>query len=462
MSTVEQQVQRYVSEQRTFFLSQQTQPYEFRLEQVKRLEQSIRKYEDDIIAALQKDLNKNEFEAYSTEISIIYSSISEIKKKLKKWMKPKKVKTPLHFQPAKSYIVHDSYGVTCIIGPFNYPFQLVMEPLLGAIIGGNTAIVKPSETAVATGEVIKEIIADTFEPSYVRVVEGAKEIVTALIHAPFDYIFFTGSVPVGKIIAKACAERLTPYTLELGGKSPAIVDETANLDIATKRISFGKFSNAGQTCVAPDYVLVHRSVYKKFIEQLRKTIQEFYGENPETSKDYGRMITTQSTERLARLLEQEKENVIIGGQVDVPERYIAPTVLGNITWDHPSMQDELFGPVLPILVYEDLPTVISKIKQLTKPLAAYFFSEQDKAIDYFTQNLSFGGGCINDTILHVGNLNLPFGGVGASGTGSYHGQASFKAFTHEKSMMKRSTKINPQILFPPYSKNKVKIIKKLM
>ncbi len=462
MSTIEQQVQAYVSDQRTFFLSKQTQPYEFRLKQINKLEASIRKYEPEIMAALQKDLNKNEFEAYLTEVSLVYNSISEIKKSLAQWMKPVKAKTPIYFQPAKSYIVREPYGVTCIIGPFNYPFQLVIEPLLGAIIGGNTAIIKPSETAVATGEVINKIIKDAFEPSYVRVVEGAKEMVTALIHAPFDYIFFTGSIQVGKIIAKACAERLTPHTLELGGKSPAIVDQTANLDVAAKRIAFGKFSNAGQTCVAPDYVLVHRSVHKQFIDQLNNTLKQFYGKNPKLSKDYGRIITTASTERLADILQQEQENIITGGEVEIGSRYVAPTVLNNITWDHPSMQDELFGPILPILVYDNLQNVISDIKQLTKPLAAYFFSENNKAIDYFTENLSFGGGCINDTILHVGNTNLPFGGVGASGNGSYHGHASFKAFTHEKSMLKRSTKINPSILFPPYSKSKVKIIKRIM
>lgn len=462
MSTIEQQVQKYLTEQRFFFLSEQTQPYDFRLEQIKRLEKSIRKYETEILDALQRDLNKNEFEAYTTEVSLVYNTISEVKKKLSQWMKPVKVKTPLPFQPAKSYIVHDSYGVTCIIGPFNYPFQLIMEPLIGAIIGGNTAIIKPSETAISTGEVIKKIINDAFEPSYVRVVEGAKEMVTALIHAPFDYIFFTGSISVGKIIAKACAERLTPYTLELGGKSPAIVDKTANLNVAAKRISFGKFSNAGQTCVAPDYVLVHQSVHKQFVNQLSKTIQQFYGDNPRRSKDYGRIITTQSTERLAHILEQEKEYIIIGGEVDVVGRYIAPTILDNVTWSHPSMQEELFGPILPIIVYDDLRSAINEIKQLSKPLAAYVFSEDDKAIDYFTKNLSFGGGCVNDTILHVGNLNLPFGGVGPSGNGSYHGHASFKAFTHEKSMMKRSTRINPSILFPPYTIRKIKIIRKIM
>lgn len=462
MIVTSEQVEQFINEQRTFFLSGATKSAAFRIKQLQKLKRAIEAYEPQIVEALQQDLRKSEFEAYSTEISMVYSSIAEFEKNIEQWMQPEQAKTPIAFLPGKSYIVREPYGVSCIIGPFNYPFQLVMEPLLGAIIGGNTAIVKPSESAVATAAIVKKIIAAAFEPQYVRVIEGAKETVEALIHAPFDYIFFTGSVKVGKIIAKACAERLTPYTLELGGKSPAIVDHTANLSVAAQRIAFGRFTNAGQTCVAPDYVLVQRSVHKKFVRQLQKTLQAFYGKDPQKSEFYGRIITKEQTERLAHMLQQDAAHVVIGGEVNIDERYVAPTIVDHVSWDAATMQEEIFGPILPIIVYDDLPTALHEAKRLPKPLAAYFFSEHAGAIDYFTENFSFGGGCINDTIVHVGNTKLPFGGVGPSGTGAYHGYASFECFTHTKSMMKRSTKINPTILYPPYSNTEVKIVKSLL
>ncbi|MCR8968477.1 aldehyde dehydrogenase [Facklamia sp. 7083-14-GEN3] len=459
MNDIDQYIDKIVENQQNFFFSGATQSHSFRIEQIIKLEHAIRKYEEDILAALKQDLHKNEVEAYLTELGLVYQTIAKVKKRLARWMKPKRVRTPLAFQISKSYIVNDPYGVTCIIGPFNYPFQLLIEPLIGAIIGGNTAIIKPSETAVATGQVIKKLIHETFDEDYIAVVEGGKETVTALIHAPFDYVFFTGSVPVGKIIAKACAERLTPHTLELGGKSPAIVDDTANLEVAAQRIAFGKFTNAGQTCVAPDYVLVHQSVHQAFVKQLKQTIQQFYGDTPQESSDYGRIITKDSTQRLADLIEQEREHVIFGGQVDMDKCYISPTLVDKVDWSHPAMQDELFGPILPIIVYSDLQLLINEMKQLPKPLAAYLFSQNKQTIDFFTNHLSFGGGCINDTMLHVGNANLPFGGVGTSGRGAYHGYASFKTFTHQKSMMKRSTTFNPNIIFPPYTDFKHKILK---
>ncbi|MGX7107986.1 aldehyde dehydrogenase [Facklamia miroungae] len=462
MAVIEQKIEQLLADQQSFFNSGATQSHAFRIRQIENLEEAIHHYEKEILEALQKDLHKNEVEAYLTEISLVYMSINKIKKKLSRWMRPVRVRTPLPLQPAKSYKVHDPYGVTCIIGPFNYPFQLVIEPLIGAIIGGNTAIIKPSETAINTARVIKKIVNMAFNPAYISVVEGGKETVTALIHAPFDYIFFTGSVAVGKVIAKACAERLTPHTLELGGKSPAIIDETANLSVAAKRIAFGKFTNAGQTCVAPDYVLVHQSVHKQFIQALRQTIQQFYGNSPKNSKDYGRIITRESTQRLASIIEQERDNIILGGQVNVEERYVAPTLMDEVNWTDPSMQEELFGPILPIMVYSDMHVLIQEMKKRPKPLAAYIFSQNKEAINYFTMNLSFGGGCINDTMLHLGNPNLPFGGVGPSGRGAYHGYASFKAFTHQKSMLKRSTCFNPHLMFPPYTDFKHKILRKIL
>ena len=456
-----QDVEQMIENQRNFYFTGTTKDVEFRKQQLVNLKSTIKKYEAQVIEALALDLHKSEFEAYATEIGIVYDSISYFVKHLSAWMEPVPVKTPLHFQPAKSYIVREPYGVTCIIGPFNYPFQLIMEPLIGAIIGGNTAIVKPSEAAVHTAIIVKIILKETFSENYVRVVEGEKEEVTALIHAPFDYIFFTGSVAVGKVIAKAAAERLTPIALELGGKSPAIVDQTANLEVAAERIAWGKFNNTGQTCVAPDYVLVHEAVAKKFTKILKKTIRAFYGEDPQQSPDYGRIINVRQFDRLQKLLDAERDTLTLGGRTDREDLYIEPTVLENIDWQSPSMEDELFGPILPVMTYEQLPKAIHEIRQLPKPLSAYLFSENEKAIEYFLQELPFGGGCVNDVITHVGNSHLPFGGVGPSGVKAYHGKASFENFTHPKSIMHRSNKLANSLLYPPY-KQKVKLVRTIM
>ena len=454
-------VEQMIEEQRAFFHTGKTRELEFKKAQLQFLKETIKKYEQDIIKALYLDLHKSEFEAYSNEIGIVYDSISYMLSNLERLEQPEKVKTPLHFQPGKSFIVREPYGVTLIIGPFNYPFQLVIEPLIGAIVGGNTAIVKPSESSVHTSAIVKQIIEETFDERYVRVVEGEKDEVQALIHAPFDFMFFTGSVAVGKIVAKAAAERLTPFVLELGGKSPAIVDQTANLEVAAKRIAWGKFNNAGQTCVAPDYVLVHRSVYPKFIKLMKKTIASFYGKTPQESKDFGRIISERQFDRLQKLLEEEKDQITCGGETDRNDLYIAPTILERVDWNSPIMEDEIFGPIMPIMAYEELPRVISQIRKLPKPLAGYLFSENEKAIDYFLKELPFGGGCINDVIVHVGNSYLPFGGVGPSGVGAYHGKASYECFTHAKSIVHRSTSLANGLLFPPYN-NKVNLVRKIM
>lgn len=456
-----QDVERMIREQKDFYYSGKTKKIEFRKNQLKALKQTIKKYEKEIIKALNLDLGKSEFEAYSNEVGFVLDSIQHMLDSIDDWSKPVEVKTPLHFQPAKSFIIREPYGVVLIIGPFNYPFQLVIEPLIGAIIGGNTAIVKPSESAIHTAKIVRNIIEETFEPHYIRVVEGEKDEVNALIHAPFDYIFFTGSVSVGKIVMRAASERLTPITLELGGKSPTIVDKSANLDVAAKRIAWGKFNNVGQTCVAPDYVLVHSAIYDKFIKKLKKTIMNFYGKNPKQSKDYGRIINERHFDRLAQLLQAEKERITFGGRFDRDDLYIEPTIIEKVNWNHPIMEDEIFGPILPIMRYEDLTIAIEQIRKLPKPLAAYFFSENKKQIDYFLQELPFGGGCINDTVTHVGNIYLPFGGVGPSGINSYHGKASFETFTHAKSIMRRSSKLANNLLFPPY-KQKVKLVRRVL
>lgn len=461
MNFTAQDVENMIAAQRSFYFSGATKNIEFRKAQLLKLKATIQKYEKDITAALKLDLNKSEFEAYATEIGIVLDSITHMVKNIDEWAMPIAVKTPVHFQPGKSYIVRDPYGTVLIIGPFNYPFQLVMEPLLGAIIGGNTAIIKPSEATVHTTKIIKQMIAETFEENYIHVVEGEKDEVEALIHASFDFIFFTGSVATGKVIMRAAADRLTPIVLELGGKSPAIVDQTANLQVAAKRIVWGKFTNNGQTCVAPDYVLVHSSVYKKFMKILKQTITAFYGENPQQSDDYGRIVHVRHFDKLNTILEAEAERITFGGTADREDLYIAPTIVEGAGWDSKVMEDEIFGPILPIMAYNDLANAIHAIRRLPKPLAAYLFTENDNAREYFLQELPFGGGCINDIMAHVGNTHLPFGGVGPSGMGAYHGEASFECFTHPKSILQRSTKLATNLLFPPY-KQKVKLIRRVM
>ncbi|CAM3096729.1 aldehyde dehydrogenase [Filibacter tadaridae] len=461
MNFTAQDVESMIAAQRNFFYSGETRSIEFRKEMLAKLKDAIIVNEDDILEALHKDLRKSPFESYATEVGFVLSSISQMSSNLDEWSAPTMVKTPIHLQPAKSFIVREPYGSVLIIGPYNYPFQLIMEPLVGAIAGGNCAIVKPSETAVHTAEIVKKIVAETFPQDYIRVVEGEREETSALIHASFDYIFFTGSVAVGKVIMKAAAERLTPITLELGGKSPALVDQTADIQKAAERIVWGKFVNTGQTCVAPDYVLVHQSVKEELIKEMKKTLQKFYGKDAADSPDYGRIINGKQFDRLARIVVEEQTKIVYGGTVDREDLYIEPTILDDVSWTDASMEDEIFGPLLPVLTYTNLGVAIHQIRQLPKPLAAYMFTENDQASNYFIENLPFGGGCINDTIAHVGNTNLPFGGVGPSGMNAYHGLASFEVFTHAKSMMKKSTTIPMRLAFPPYG-NKMKMIKPLI
>ena len=454
-------VESMIAAQHQFYFTGQTRTAEFRKEMLMKLRDAIVKHEDSIIEALHKDLGKSAFESYVTEMGFVLSSISQMIKNVDAWMKPESIKTPVHLQPSKSFIVREPYGSVLIIGPFNYPFQLVMEPLVGAIVGGNCAIVKPSESAMHTVKVVSKILSETFPIDYIRVVEGEREETSALIHAPFDYIFFTGSVAVGKVVMKAAAERLTPVTLELGGKSPVIVDQTANLVHAAERIVWGKFLNTGQTCVAPDYLLVHHSVKEELIERMTETIERFYGKDAQESPDYGRIINERQFHRLASLISKEWPQIIYGGDFDTANLFIEPTLLDGVTWNSPSMEDEIFGPILPIIEYDNLGEVLHQVRQLPKPFAAYMFTENEQAANYFIESLPFGGGCINDTISHVGNTNLPFGGVGSSGINAYHGKDSFDVFTHAKAMMKRSTKIPMRLAFPPYE-NKLKLVKPLI
>ncbi|HCX1668263.1 TPA: aldehyde dehydrogenase, partial [Staphylococcus aureus] len=441
-----------------FFNTQQTKDISFRKEQLKKLSKAIKSYESDILEALYTDLGKNKVEAYATEIGITLKSIKNARKELKNWTKTKNVDTPLYLFPTKSYIKKEPYGTVLIIAPFNYPFQLVFEPLIGAIAAGNTAIIKPSELTPNVARVIKRLINETFDANYIEVIEGGIEETQTLIHLPFDYVFFTGSENVGKIVYQAASENLVPVTLEMGGKSPVIVDETANIKVASERICFGKFTNAGQTCVAPDYILVHESVKDDLITALSKTLREFYGQNIQQSPDYGRIVNLKHYHRLTSLLNSEQMNIVFGGHSDEDERYIEPTLLDHVTSDSAIMQEEIFGPILPILTYQSLDEAIAFIHQRPKPLSLYLFSEDENATQRVINELSFGGGAINDTLMHLANPKLPFGGVGASGMGRYHGKYSFDTFTHEKSYIFKSTRLESGVHLPPY-KGKFKYIK---
>ncbi|CPO20257.1 aldehyde dehydrogenase [Staphylococcus aureus] len=443
---------------KAFFNTQQTKDISFRKEQLKKLSKAIKSYESDILEALYTDLGKNKVEAYATEIGITLKSIKNARKELKNWTKTKNVDTPLYLFPTKSYIKKEPYGTVLITAPFNYPFQLVFEPLIGAIAAGNTAIIKPSELTPNVARVIKRLINETFDANYIEVIEGGIEETQTLIHLPFDYVFFTGSENVGKIVYQAASENLVPVTLEMGGKSPVIVDETANIKVASERICFGKFTNAGQTCVAPDYILVHESVKDDLITALSKTLREFYGQNIQQSPDYGRIVNLKHYHRLTSLLNSEQMNIVFGGHSDEDERYIEPTLLDHVTSDSAIMQEEIFGPILPILTYQSLDEAIAFIHQRPKPLSLYLFSEDENATQRVINELSFGGGAINDTLMHLANPKLPFGGVGASGMGRYHGKYSFDTFTHEKSYIFKSTRLESGVHLPPY-KGKFKYIK---
>lgn len=443
---------------KAFFNTQQTKDISFRKDQLKKLSKAIKSYESDILEALYTDLGKNKVEAYATEIGITLKSIKNARKELKNWTKTKNVDTPLYLFPTKSYIKKEPYGTVLIIAPFNYPFQLVFEPLIGAIAAGNTAIIKPSELTPNVARVIKRLINETFDANYIEVIEGGIEETQTLIHLPFDYVFFTGSENVGKIVYQAASENLVPVTLEMGGKSPVIVDETANIKVASERICFGKFTNAGQTCVAPDYILVHESVKDDLITALSKTLREFYGQNIQQSPDYGRIVNLKHYHRLTSLLNSAQMNIVFGGHSDEDERYIEPTLLDHVTNDSAIMQEEIFGPILPILTYQSLDEAIAFIHQRPKPLSLYLFSEDENATQRVINELSFGGGAINDTLMHLANPKLPFGGVGASGMGRYHGKYSFDTFTHEKSYIFKSTRLESGVHLPPY-KGKFKYIK---
>ena len=432
-----------------------------RIENLKKLKNSIKKYENNIINALNIDLGKPEFEAYSSEVGFVYSTIDYFIKNLKSWTKVKKVKNDAAQLPGKSYIYKSHYGAVLIIGPYNYPFQLLIEPLIGAISGGNTVILKPSEYATKTEAIVEKIIKETFDEKYIAVVTGDYKVNSQILDLEFDYIFFTGSVNVGKIVMEKASKHLTPVTLELGGKSPVIVDNTANLKVSAKRILWGKLTNAGQTCVAPDYILAHEDIYEELIKEFEKVIIEFYGQDIINSKDFGRIINDRHMNRLNAILEHDKNKITFGGEVDFEKRYISPTIIRDVTLEDAVMNEEIFGPIIPVIKYKNMEDIKYYISHHKNPLALYVFSEDENFSEDIINRFSFGGGCVNDTISHVASAYLPFGGIGSSGMGNYHGKASFDTFTHTKSIVKKSTKIDLKLVFPPY-KDKIKLIKKVM
>ncbi|SEM72503.1 aldehyde dehydrogenase [Lihuaxuella thermophila] len=454
-----QEVTGIVQAQKQFFYTGKTRELAFRMSSLEKLRDAVKRYEPDIMTALKKDLNKSEAESYITEIGFVLQEIKYVMKHLNEWVKPKKVKSPLTHFGSRSMIYPDPYGVTLIISPWNYPFQLSVAPLIGAIAAGNCAVIKPSEYAPHVSKLLVQMLEGIFEQEYVTVVEGAAEVSEALLKEPFDYIFFTGSVPVGKKIMEAASKTLTPVTLELGGKSPAIVDKDANLDLAAKRLVWGKCINAGQTCVAPDYLLVHEEVKNGLLEKMKEAIREFYGEDPLQNPGYAKIISDRHFSRLAEFLKDGK--IIIGGETDPEKRLIAPTLLDEVDWNSRVMAEEIFGPILPVLTFSELSDVITKVREMPKPLALYFFSENEKKQEEIIASIPFGGGCINDTLIHLATPYLPFGGVGTSGIGSYHGQYSFECFSHQKSIVKQTTRFDLPVRYPSF-KNGLKMIKKLM
>jgi len=452
------EIHEIVLQQKAFFKTQQTKNLRFRKIYLEKLRDVLLQNENLLYEAIYKDFGKSKFDTFTTEISFILNDIKYYLKNLKSLSKPKKVRTNLVNQIGKSRIHSEPLGNILVIGAWNYPYQLSLSPIVAALAAGNCCILKPSEIAENTMKAMTRIINENFPPEYLYVYEGGINETTELLKLKFDKIFFTGSTKIGNIVYKAAAENLTPVVLELGGKSPAIVTKEANLEVAAKRIVWGKFLNAGQTCVAPDYLLVEESVQEQFLEMLRKNIQQFKYE-PE-SEHYTKIINQKNFQRLVKLIDHDK--IYFGGNSDEEKRYIEPTILTNINWKDEVMQEEIFGPILPVISFSNFNLILNEIVELEKPLAAYLFTNNTEEKENFTNKISFGGGCINDVIMHLGNENLPFGGVGNSGIGNYHGKFGFETFSHQKAVLERATWGEPNIKYPPYSDKKLSWIKRLM
>jgi aldehyde dehydrogenase (NAD+) len=431
----------------------------YRKEKLKQLLHVVNQYENEIITALYNDFKKSEFEAVITETSYVISELNHTIKNITNWAKPKWILPSLLNFPSSDYIISEPYGKVLVIAPWNYPYQLALCPLIAAVASGNQVTLKPSELTPNTSAIITKIVSEVFDKNHVKVIEGGVEVSQHLLSQRWDYIFFTGSVAVGKIVAKAAAEFLTPVTLELGGKNPCIVDENCNVKLTSKRIVWGKFLNAGQTCIAPDYLLVHHKIKSKLFDALKEEIVLAYGENPEVATDFPRIVNHKNWSRLISFL--ENETIVFGGQINESDNYIAPTLLEESKLDSLVMQDEIFGPILPIISYQNENEIDTILLKYEKPLSLYVFSNNIKWAKEMVKKYSFGGGCINDTIIHFSNNRLPFGGVGHSGMGAYHGKLSFNIFSHKKSIVKKSLWLDLPMRYAPYEK-KIKSIRKFL
>ena len=449
-----------ICQQREFFNTGKTKDISFRITQLKNLQKAVIDHEAAIIAALKVDLHKPEFETYSTEIALCKKEINYALKQIANWTKLQKANIPLEQLPGFGRIYPEPLGVVLIISPWNYPFQLIIAPLVGAIAAGNCAILKPSEIAAHTSKLLAEILPKYFDPAYIAVVEGGVEISQQLLAEKFDHIFFTGGTTIGRKVMEAAAKHLTPVTLELGGKSPCIVDADTNIEYAARRITWGKFINAGQTCVAPDYLLVEQSIKQELLDKIQKCIREFLGEQPATSPDYARIINQKHFNRLVEFLQYGE--TIFGGESNSSELYIAPTVLDRVSLESPVMQEEIFGPILPVLTYSDVTEAITIVNQRPKPLALYLFSHNKNLHKRVLQSTSSGSVCINDTVMQFAVPGLPFGGVGSSGMGKYHGKASFDTFSHYKSVLNRSLILDVKLRYAPYTKSKLQLLKRIL
>lgn len=448
-----------IKKQRNFFRKGKTKKLSYRLFYLRKLLRWINENDDRIILALKQDLGKAEAEGYMTEVSVVKEEIRHTIRHLVLWAKPKHVKTPVTQFPSVSYIYKEPYGVVLIMSPWNYPFQLTIAPLIGAIAAGNCVVLKPSAYSAHTSALIQDMVREVFPGGYVTVLLGGREKNESLLNEKFDYIFFTGSPRVGKIVMEKAAHNLIPISLELGGKSPCIVDETADLKKAAKRIVWGKFLNAGQTCVAPDYILVQHNVKKKLLQYIKRYIQKMYGEDPLENSEYPSIINKKHFYRVSGLINMEK--VIFGGKTDADCLKIEPTIMDGVTWDDAVMKEEIFGPILPVMTYYDLKEAAEMVEAQPKPLALYLFTKKKKREAYIVRRLSYGGGCINDTIVHLATPYLPFGGVGQSGMGKYHGKAGFDTFTHEKSILKKAFFLDLPVRYPPF-RRRLKWMKKLL
>ena len=447
-----EQIASLLDKQREYYKSGVTVPVNFRIEQLKKLYAAIKKYKNEILQALHTDLGKSDYESFMCEIGLVLSEITYMIRHTKKFAKRKTVFTPITNFHAHCFKQPVPYGNTLIMSPWNYPFLLTVDPLADAIAAGNTAVVKPSAYSPATSAIISKIISECFDAEYIAVITGGRAENAALLEQKFDFVFFTGSQAVGKEVLRHTAEHLTPAVLEIGGKSPCIVDKSANIALAAKRIVFGKFLNCGQTCVAPDYILCESSVKDKFISEVASQIKIQYGENPLKNKDYGKIINQKHFERLCGLIDKNK--VIIGGETDCGSTRIAPTVMDNVTENDAVMGEEIFGPIMPILTFDDFDKMVDNLKDKDKPLALYLFSSDKGQIKRITTELSYGGGCINDVVVHLSTSEMGFGGVGQSGMGSYHGKDGFDAFSHYKSIMDKKTWLDLPMRYQPY-KNKM-------